>query len=156
MLIALQGTAAQSEARYNAKTNYILHCQGCHGADGVGALPEAVPPLANSIGTFLRVPEGRRYQVQVPGAAYSAVDDAALAELLNYALERFSSAQLPADFRRYTVEDVARVRRLPENIVALRARLIAELREDHGVCVWVADDPLWGSDCGEKSYGSVD
>jgi hypothetical protein len=156
MIVALHCAAAQSEARYNAKTNYILHCQGCHGADGVGALPESVAPLANSIGYFLRIPEGRRYLVQVPGAAYSAVDDAALAELLNYTLERFSAAQLPAGFRRYTAEDVARVRRSPENIVALRARLVAELREDHGVCAWVADDPLWGSECGEKSYGSVD
>ncbi len=155
MIVALHGAAAHSDARYNAKTNYILHCQGCHGVDGIGALPEKVPPLADSIGYFLHVPEGRRYLVQVPGAAYAAVDDEALAEVLNYVLLRFSAAQLPATFRPYSADEVARVRRSPEDIVSLRARLAAELREKQGICVWAGDGAAWGSGCGE-AYGLVD
>ena len=155
MIFALHGAAAQSEVRYNAKTNYALHCQGCHGADGIGALPEKIPPLADSIGYFLRVPEGRRYLVQVPGVAFAAVDDEALAEVLNYVLLRFSAAQLPATFRPYSADEVARVRRSPEDIVSLRARLAAELREKQGICVWAGDGAAWGAGCGE-AYGLVD
>jgi len=155
LLAALSAGLIQAEPRYNASTNYALHCQGCHGADGVGALPHEVPPLANAMGNFLRVPDGRRYLVQVPGSAYAALDDAALADLLNHALERFSAAQVPTDFRPYTTEDVASVRRVPADIVSLRARLVVELRQTHGICVWVEGNPAWEDDCGER-YGPVD
>jgi hypothetical protein len=154
VLVMLLAGSAHADVRYSAATNYTLHCQGCHGADGVGALPEGVPPLANSIGYFLQVPDGRRYLVQVPGAAFAAIDDAALAELLNYALQRFSPKQLPGTFRRYSAEEIASVRRSREDIPALRARLVAELRKDKDICLWVADDSTWASKC-EGAYGSV-
>lgn len=155
VLLLAASAASHADGHYSARTNYTLHCQGCHGADGLGSLPERVPPLANSIGNFLRVSDGRRYLVQVPGVAYAGLDDADLAQLLNYVLERFSAAQLPTEFRPYTAAEVTSVRREREDIVALRGRLTTELLKQSGVCVWVADDPAWASRC-EGAYGPVD
>ena len=58
--------------------DYALNCQGCHRADGTGT-PGSVPPLAGSVGKFLRVPGGREYLGRVPGVAQAPLDDAALA-----------------------------------------------------------------------------
>lgn len=50
---------------------------------------------------------GRDYLVRVPGAAQAPMTDADLAVVLNYLLERFSSATLAADFKPYTAKEVA-------------------------------------------------
>lgn len=154
LFVNLLAATVHADVRYSAKTNYTLHCQGCHGSDGIGALPERVPPLANSVGHFLRVPDGRRYLVQVPGVAYAAIDDADLAELLNFVLQNFSASQLPPSFQPYTAEEVARVRRGREDVVALRAKLATELHQYSGVCLWMPGDSSWASNC-EGAYGPV-
>jgi len=128
-------------AGYSAKTNYILHCQGCHGADGVGLVADEVPPLLNSMGYFLHVPGGRRYLVQVPGAAHAPVDDAELAALLSYTLRRFSPDQLPDPFEPFTREEVTRNRRTATDVVPMREELILSIRERFGVRIWTLDYP---------------
>lgn len=135
-------------AGYTAKTNYILHCQGCHGADGIGGIPGEIPPLLNSMGYFLHIPGGRSYLVQVPGVAQAPIDDAELAALLNYTLRHYSSAQLPTPFLPYSREEVARDRRSVSDIVELRAELIAAIRERLGVHVWTGGDPAQASERG--------
>ena len=50
--------------------DYMLHCRGCHLADGTGS-PGAVPSLTGLFGKFLWVPGGREYLVRVPGSAKS-------------------------------------------------------------------------------------
>jgi mono/diheme cytochrome c family protein len=92
-----------------ARQDYILNCQGCHLADGSGA-PGKVPRMNGFLGYFLHVPGGREFIVQVPGAAHSPLDDARLAAVVNWVLEKFSRAQLPADHRPYTAEEVGRLR----------------------------------------------
>lgn len=112
------------------QVNYTLHCQGCHLADG-RATPGRVPALAGSIGDFLRVPGGRAFLVRVPGVAHSPLEDAALAELLNWVLMRFGAKTLPADFAPYTAEEVAGLRRRPlANVAPLRARLLEALERE--------------------------
>jgi hypothetical protein len=128
-------------AGYSAKTNYILHCQGCHGADGLGLVAEDVPPLLNSMGYFTQLPAGRRYLIQVPGAAHAPVSDAELAELINYALLRFSSEQLPEGFEPYTREEVARNRRQKVDVVSMRKALVTEIRRRLGVQLWTTEYP---------------
>ena len=59
----------------------------------------------------MRVDGGRAYLVQVPGTAYSPLDDRAVAELLNWMLERFSDRTLPANFAPYTAQEVDGYRR---------------------------------------------
>ena len=108
--------------------DYALNCQGCHLDDGSGT-PGSVPPLAGSVGRFTRVPGGREFIVRVPGVATSALDDASLAAVLNWMLERFGKPDVPADFRPYAAAEVGTLRQKPlTNVDRVRAEL---LRADH-------------------------
>ena len=104
--------------------DYALNCQGCHLDDGSGT-PGSVPPLAGSVGRFTRVPGGREFIVRVPGVATSALDDAALAAVLNWMLERFGKPDVPADFRPYGAAEVGALRQKPlTNVDRVRAELL--------------------------------
>jgi mono/diheme cytochrome c family protein len=133
-LLAIASTPANAE--YTPRTNYVLHCQGCHGADGVGGTPDEVPPLAGSVGWFLRVPGGRAYLAQVPGAANAPIDDAALAGVLNYVIATWSREEAGAAFAPYDAAEVAAVRRQQPDVVALRASLVEALWSRFGVELW--------------------
>ena len=141
-VLLLVASPAVATADYSAKTNYILHCQGCHGGDGIGGVPNEVPPLLNSVGYFLRVPGGRRYLMQVPGISQAPMSDPELAAVLNYMLKRYSAAQLPATFQPYTAEEVSGARRSRADVVALRNALVAKIREHLGVKMWTLHDPI--------------
>lgn len=118
---------AQAEGMSSAHINYILHCQGCHLADGAGT-NEKVPALKNEVGRFLHVPGGREFLIQVPGTSQSALSDAEVAAVLNWILENFSSEQLPADFIPYTTIEISRYRQPPlANVSAVRANLMKEI-----------------------------
>jgi len=88
---------------------YALNCQGCHGEAGV-SVPE-IPTLASRIGYFTRIPEGRRYLIEVPNVALNPSSDRDIAELMNWVLVTFSRAELPADFQPYTAEEVGVLRK---------------------------------------------
>ena len=92
--------------------NYMLHCQGCHRADGSGIVG-SVPPLENLPGSFLATAAGREFLVQAPGSSQSSLSDAELAELLNWILVNFSEAELPKSIAPYTAEEVGRIRANP-------------------------------------------
>ena len=104
---------------------YALNCQGCHGEAGVSVAE--VPTLAQRVGYFARIPEGRGYLVQVPNVALSSCSDGEIAEMMNWLLFRFSRAQLPLDFRPYTAEEVGRLRRERIDAGRLRQQLVARL-----------------------------
>lgn len=107
--------------------DYLLHCQGCHRADG-GETVGSVPPLTNTVARFLAVPGGREYLVRVPGSAQSSLDDAELARLLNWIVQRFGPADAAAAAAPYTAEEVARVRKPPlVDVDGVRAALLAQL-----------------------------
>ena len=103
--------AAGAGSAASPQFNYILHCQGCHLADG-GATPGKIPPLIGT-GRFLAVEGGREFLVRVPGVSLSIVPDDELAELINWMLFRFSADDVPADFEPYTAEEVGRYRQEP-------------------------------------------
>ena len=88
---------------------YWLHCAGCHLLDGTGAPPE-VPTLIDEPGRIAGRPGGREYLIRIPGVAQAGLDDARLAEVLNYMLDAFSPGTTPADFDPYTAEEVGRHR----------------------------------------------
>ena len=92
--------------------DYVLHCQGCHQAEGSG-LEGAVPELRGSIARIAALPKGREYVQRVPGVAQSQLDDAAVARLLNWLVARFDPDHLPKDFAPFTPEEVGRLRRDP-------------------------------------------
>jgi hypothetical protein len=107
-----------------AELDYALECQGCHGVDGAGT-PGSVPPLAGSVADFLRVPGGREFLVRVPGVAQAPLGDAALAAVINWMLDRFDKADVPAGFVAYTGDEVGRLRRSPlTDVERVRADLV--------------------------------
>jgi len=133
LLLLLSGVASAGalpgvDNPARARVNYMLNCQGCHGAEGAGTADGAVPVMKNFVGNFLKVAGGREFLVRVPGSANAAIGDDALAELLNWMLPQISPRQIPADFKPYTAAEVARLRREPlDNVAAERARLIARM-----------------------------
>ena len=73
--------SAHAEETSSPRINYILHCQGCHLADGAGT-PDKVPALKNEVGRFLHVTGGREFLIQVPGTSQSPLSDAEVAAVL--------------------------------------------------------------------------
>lgn len=112
----------------SAQFNYILHCQGCHLADG-SATPGKIPPLVGAA-RFLASDGGREFLVRVPGVSLSTIPDNELAELVNWMLYRFSPDDLPEDFEPYTAAEVADYRQRPlVNVDEVRAGLLASIDE---------------------------
>ena len=96
--------------------NYTLQCMGCHTPDGAG-VPPRVPSIRTTLLPFARMPEGRKFLVQVPGAAQSTLSNAELAVLLNWMIENLSAER--GDFQRFTESEVATYR--PHALVEVRA-----------------------------------
>ena len=91
------------------RPTYMLHCGGCHLADGRGNPPE-VPSLRDDLGRILQVEGGRDYIVRVPGAAQAPVSNQAVADILNWILTEFNGATLGAEFSALSAQEVAAAR----------------------------------------------
>ena len=89
LLVASCAGAAAAHAE-SAAVNYMLHCQGCHLADGSGK-PGAVPALGEAVPRLASLPAGRVYLMRVPGASQSSLSDAELAAVLNYIVQRYGA-----------------------------------------------------------------
>jgi mono/diheme cytochrome c family protein len=133
VLLALSHFATAVESpeinTVRAQSNYMLNCQGCHLADGSG-LPGSVPSMRNFVGSFLKVPGGRDFLVQVPGSANSPLSDADLAELLNWILTTMSAEQLNREFEFYTQEEVEQTRqKVLVDVAEVRSDLVARMAQ---------------------------
>jgi cytochrome c551/c552 len=126
VLCACGGGAARA---YEPRINYMLQCMGCHTPDGSGE-PGRVPSVKETLVPFAGSSDGRRFLVQVPGAAQSTLSDAELAELLNWMLANLSLTR-PAVFSPFTAKEVASYRRTP--LVAVQATRAALIRQLSGV-----------------------
>lgn len=126
--LALLFSLGAASASASPRTDYMLHCMGCHTPDG-SETPGKVPPLKDHVARFLSVEGGRAYLVKVPGTRQSALSNAAVADLLNWLVANFDSAHMPAGFVPYTEAEVAsyRATKLPD-VAAERARLIGEMK----------------------------
>jgi hypothetical protein len=124
LVVLLCGATASRAHAYTPAVDYALNCQGCHRADGAET-PGSVPALAGSVARFLAVPGGREYLAQVPGVSQAPLDDAALAALLNWMLERFDAAHVPQPFVPYSAEEMGRLRKAPlTDVEGLRRKLL--------------------------------
>jgi len=125
--LALQSWAAQPVVLTPpVEANYMLNCMGCHLADGSGAAGK-VPSVRESLGMLSRTSAGRRYLVQVPGAAESPLSDLELAQVLSWMVRKLSARTVPRDFADFTATEVAAYRRSPlVNVRESRARLLQE------------------------------
>lgn len=119
MALLLQAPLAGADPR----SDYLMHCAGCHLADARG-LPPEVPSLAGPLGRIVSSPAGRDYIARVPGAAQAPLSNEALAAVLNWLLLEFNRATLPADFQALRPAEVARSRSL---VLADPVRLRNEL-----------------------------
>jgi mono/diheme cytochrome c family protein len=108
--------------------HYVLHCAGCHRADGSGA-PERYVPDLRSLGRFLAVDGGREFLIGVPGVMGSGLDDAQVAEVANWLLATMARDILPEGHLPYTAAEVAAVRLRPmRDVAAVRHRLVEQAR----------------------------
>jgi len=105
VVVLLQVPLAGADPR----SDYLMHCAGCHLADGSG-LPPEVPSLAGPLGRIVSSPAGRDYVARVPGAAQAPLSDEALAAVLNWLLLEFNRATLPVNFQALRPGEVARSR----------------------------------------------
>lgn len=124
--VLLLGLAFAAGAEDDVRTNYLFACRGCHLADGRGVPPD-VPTLRDTLGEIVARKGGREYLVRVPGVLQSRLDDAALAEVLNYILSEFNADTLPEGFKPYSAREVGRERR---NILADPQKYRQALLED--------------------------
>lgn len=95
----------------DSKTDYLLHCSGCHLPDGTGAPAADVPTLHNNLGKLASMQEGRKYLARVPGSSQALLGDADLAAVLNWVLSEFNATTLSDDFVPLTAEEVKSARR---------------------------------------------
>jgi mono/diheme cytochrome c family protein len=123
-------------------------CVICHQPTAQG-IPGMYPPLADSIGYYVREPGGRVYLVhvllnglsgplEVKGTIYNglmpqfaSLGDTEIAEALNEVLERFNSNELPADFQPISAAEVKAGRAIAESPTQLkneRAHSLDELK----------------------------
>jgi len=131
MLILTSTGNAQEVNPERALYNYQVSCQGCHGPSGEGGA--GVPRMQGFLGVFLRTQQGREFLVQVPGSANSALNDAMLAEVLNWMVEKFGGASKPQKFSPFTALEVAPLRKAPLNEVdRYRAQVLANIMRKSG------------------------
>lgn len=122
--------AAGASRAEPARVLYMLHCQGCHLADGTGKAGE-VPSLVGSLGRFVGVEGGRAFLVQVPGAATSPLTDAELAAVLNWMVRAFGPADAAERLVPYDAAEVARHRAAPlADVAPVRAALVRRIAAD--------------------------
>lgn len=124
-LLATQAVAAGS----SPKVNYMLHCSGCHGPEGAGNPGVGIPDMRGSIGHFPKAKYGREFLIQVPGTSQTSMNDADVAVMMNWMLQQFSAAEVPAGTLPYTEQEVRQLRanRLAD-VPGRRAAIISELK----------------------------
>jgi hypothetical protein len=107
------------------KSDYMIHCMGCHAMDGNG-LPPEVPAFDSTLGDIVGKPGGRAYLIQVPGASQSPIDDERLAKVLSWLLHQYVEDDLPQNFRDISTLEVSQFRSVTLKNPALdRARLLS-------------------------------
>ncbi|RDD60532.1 cytochrome c [Ferruginivarius sediminum] len=131
LLKALEGkqsAAAHVPVIKGAVDGFARNCQGCHRADGEGA-SGSVPRLTDFVGYYTQIEGGREYIASIPGVVYSMLDDAELANVMNWMLKTYGEGELAADFKPYTAADIARFRADPiENVRTKRAQMVRRLQ----------------------------
>ena len=111
---------------HRALFNYQMFCQGCHVADGSGH--KSVPQLQGFMHKFMASQQGREYLIRVPGAANSALNNAELAEVMNWMLRKFGTPTDGEVWQPYNATEVGEYRQQALNeTVHYRENLIATL-----------------------------
>lgn len=130
LILCLAAGQAGAEG-YNARTNYMLRCTGCHGMDGAGSEQAGIPDFRGYVGSFARSEPGRTYLMHVPGVVNSSLSDSEIAAVMNYVMESYAGASKAADAAPFTPEEVAVLRAAPvADVVALRREVVAACTQE--------------------------
>jgi mono/diheme cytochrome c family protein len=126
-LAALLLVATSSVAGASGSSVFGTNCSPCHQPGGQG-VPGAYPPLKDTVGAYVRVPEGRAYLVHVvafgmtgaissQGQTYNGfmqpwtqLSDADVTDVLNHILVTLNTAFLPTGFVPFTADEVHTLR----------------------------------------------
>lgn len=132
VLLGLLGmSGARAAIQTHTVTNYLTHCGGCHGIEGVSG-KTFVPTLRDQVGQFTCSQEGRDYLVRVPGISMSLIrDDQDLADVLNFVLFRLGGNSTPTSTKPFTATEVHTLRAQPlqtDDLMALRAEVLSRAR----------------------------
>ncbi len=115
------------------KSDYMIHCMGCHTLSG-GGMPPEVPAFDKTLGDIVSLPAGRAYLIQVPGASQSPLNDEQLAAVLSWLLRRYVGDNLPADFRDMSTEEVTRFRSITlANPKIVRDQLLRQIHRSRAI-----------------------
>lgn len=136
---AAQSTVVGKQARISApaasvartssvRSQFVLHCVGCHGVDASGSVVGNVPDM-RQLGRFLRVDGGRAFVIKVPGVMGSGLSDQQVADVTNWVLATLAADSVPPAHTPYTAEEVQRARAAPLlDVAATRAQLVERAR----------------------------
>ena len=129
LLVVSFATLTLAQPADSGASLYLLHCSGCHGADGMGEHRADVPPLPPLVGNLLRDSQGRLYIVNVGGVVTSNLDYADTAAVLNWLLQAFGATTLPPHTKEFDADEVRtlRAQRRPDS-VGLRRAIAARLK----------------------------
>lgn len=109
LAVGVVASETQADPSANPRADYLLHCGGCHLADGRGVPPE-VPTLISTLGPIVASQDGRDYIVRVPGASQTPLTDEQLAQVMNWVLTNFNAETLGSNFRPLTGNEVGKAR----------------------------------------------
>lgn len=130
LLAMTSAVLADDKLASRARTDYLLHCSGCHGQDGVGNPARGIPRFEGQIGYFLQLAEGRELLMQVPGLLSSGLPDDRAAAVTNYLVRQFAGPSMPQQFEAYTPDEAKQLRlSRPADITAKRYKLYLDLVE---------------------------
>ncbi len=128
LIATLCGCASALAHEPDPKLDFLMHCLGCHGADGTGVRGK-IPSLKDSMPAFVRSPEGRAFLLSVPGASNSSLTDAELAGVMNWLIGQYAPDSPAMAGKPFTTAEVSAVRRPAQTKVREnRARLLESLR----------------------------
>lgn len=122
-----------------ARSDYVEYCAGCHGIQG-SSEPARIPRLADRIGYFLCLPDGRDYLIRLPNVAHAAISDPQeLADMMNFIVFGLGRASVPSGAVPYSGAEVARLRaqalKTGTPLAAVRADLVERMIRQCGAPV---------------------
>lgn len=125
LLAAMAAPGHAGNTATSARANYMLHCSGCHGMQGLGTVEGGIPAFPDSVGHIVGTEIGRTYVMHVPGVVANNMSDAQIAEVMNYIMDEWSEGGT-----HFTEAEVTRRRAEPiGDVVAYRRKVVADLRK---------------------------
>lgn len=101
-----QGLAAIGDPEL-ARADYVEHCAGCHGVQGISA-PARLPELRGRVGYMMCTPATRAYLLRLPNIAKSRLsDNQQLADMLNFMIFGIGGQSVLPGTRPFTAREVA-------------------------------------------------